>query len=143
LLATGIEPGTVARELYDRAPFSYLGMLAGALGRAQLDRAAASGLGLVWTTVTRADRAQASLPLDATESVIDIVRKTDEAEVAAVLKEDDDGTWQVSVRSKSLVDVGAACSALGGGGHARAAGFSGSGEADAAISALRHQLDRQ
>lgn len=143
LLATGIDPGVVARELYDRAPFSYLRMLSAALGRAQLDRDAASGLGLVWTTVTQADREQARLSLDAAESVIDLVRKTDEAEVAAVLKEDDDGTWQVSVRSKSLVDVGAACTALGGGGHSRAAGFSYSGGQDAAISALRHLLDRQ
>jgi phosphoesterase RecJ-like protein len=143
LLATGIDPGSVSRELYDRAPFSYLRMLSAALGRAQLDRDAASGLGMVWTTVTRADRAQASLPLDAAESVIDIVRKTDEAEVAAVLKEADDGTWQVSVRSKSLVDVGAACAALGGGGHPRAAGFSYSGGEAAAIAALRPLLDRQ
>jgi phosphoesterase RecJ-like protein len=141
LLATGIDPGIVARELYDRAPFGYLGMLSEALGRARLDRGAVGGLGLVWTTVTRADRAQASLSLDAAESVIDIVRKTDEAEIAAVLKEDDAGTWQVSVRSKSLVDVGATCTALGGGGHARAAGFSYSGGADAAISALMHLLD--
>jgi bifunctional oligoribonuclease and PAP phosphatase NrnA len=143
LLATGIDPGAVARELYDRAPFGYLGMLSAALGRAQLDRDAADGLGVVWTTVTRADRAKASLPLDAAESVIDTVRKTDEAEVAAVLKEDDVGIWQVSVRSKSLVDVGAACTALGGGGHARAAGFSYSGGAGAAISALRQALDAQ
>jgi len=143
LLATGIEPGAVARELYDRAPFSYLHMLSAALGRAELDRDAAGGLGFVWTTVTRADRALAGLPLDAAESVIDIVRKTDEAEVAAVLKEADDGTWQVSVRSKSLLDVGAACAALGGGGHARAAGFSYSGGAGAAIAALRRLLDRQ
>jgi phosphoesterase RecJ-like protein len=141
LLATGIEPGAVSRELYDRTPFSYLGMLAAALYRAQLDRDAAGGLGLVWTTVTRADRAQSGLPLDSAESVIDIVRKTDEAEVAAVLKEGDDGTWQVSVRSKSLVDVAAACMALGGGGHARAAGFSYSGVESAAIAALRQQLD--
>jgi bifunctional oligoribonuclease and PAP phosphatase NrnA len=143
LLATGIDPGTVSRELYDRAPFSYLGMLSAALGRAVLEPAAAGGLGMVWTTVTRADRAQASLPLDAAESVIDIVRKTDEAEVAAVLKEGDDGIWQASVRSKSLVDVGAACAALGGGGHARAAGFSASGGVDAAIAALQQALDRR
>jgi bifunctional oligoribonuclease and PAP phosphatase NrnA len=143
LLATGIDPGAVARELYDRAPFGYLGMLSAALGRATLDRDAAGGLGVVWTTVTQADRELAGLPFDAAESVIDTVRKTNEAEVAAVLKEDDAGDWQVSVRSKSLVDVGAACTALGGGGHARAAGFSYSGGAGAAISALRHQLDRQ
>jgi bifunctional oligoribonuclease and PAP phosphatase NrnA len=143
LLATGIDPGIVARELYDRAPFGYLGMLSAALGRAQLDRDAVGGLGLVWTTVTRADREPAGLPLDAAESVIDIVRKADEAEVAVVLKEADDGIWQVSVRSKLLVDVSAACTALGGGGHARAAGFSYSGGAGAAVAALVLLLDDQ
>ncbi len=143
LLATGIDPGAVARELYDRAPFGYLGMLSAALRRAHLDRDAAGGLGMVWTTVTRADRERAGLQLDAAESVIDVVRKTDEAEVAAVLKEDDAGVWQVSVRSKSLLDVGAICTALGGGGHARAAGFSYSGGEGAAISALRQLLDAQ
>jgi len=142
LLATGIDPGTVSRELYDRAPFSYLRLLSAALGRVELNRDAAGGLGIVWTTVTRADREAAGLPLDAAESVIDIVRKTDEAEVAAVLKEDDDGIWQVSVRSKSVVDVGRACAELGGGGHARAAGFSASGGAGAAIAALQRVLDR-
>ncbi len=144
LLATGIDPGVVARELYDRAPFSYLQMLAAALGRATLEPGACGGLGLVWTTVTRADRQQAGgLTLDAAESVIDIVRRTDEAEVAVVLKEDDNGSWQISARSKSLIDVGAACAALGGGGHARAAGFSLSGSADAAVAALLARLDRR
>jgi bifunctional oligoribonuclease and PAP phosphatase NrnA len=141
LLSTGIDPGIVSRELYDRAPFGYLGMLAAALGRAVLDREAAHGLGMVWTAVTRADRAAAGLPLDATEPVIDAVRRTDEAEVAVVLKEDDTGVWQVSTRSKSLIDVGAVCTALGGGGHARAAGFSFSGSAGEAIAAFRKALE--
>jgi bifunctional oligoribonuclease and PAP phosphatase NrnA len=60
--------------------------------------------------------------------------------VAVVLKETDDATWEVSVRSKSKIDVGAACTALGGGGHARAAGFSASGSAGAAVSALENHL---
>ncbi len=146
LLSTGIDPGIVARELYDRAPFSYLGLLSAALGRARLEPSAAGGLGLVWTTVTKAEREQANLPMDAAESVIDEIRRTDEAEVAVVLKEDDTGTWQVSVRSKELIDVGVACTALGGGGHARAAGFSfpgGVGAAAAALSALRTLLDQR
>jgi bifunctional oligoribonuclease and PAP phosphatase NrnA len=153
LLATGIDPGAVSRELYDRAPFGYLGMLSAALGRAVLDGDAAGGLGLVWTTVTKADRDRAGLSLDATEDVIDVVRRTEEAEVAVVLKEDDAGNWLVSARSKEFVDVGAACTALGGGGHARAAGFTYSvsaGEtrgghvadtAGAAIAAFRRALD--
>jgi phosphoesterase RecJ-like protein len=141
LLATGIDPGAVSRELYDRAPFTYLALLAAALDRAELDRDAADGLGLVWTQVTRTDRARAGLGLDATESVIDEIRRTDEAEVAVVLKEDDVGVWQVSMRSKSAVDVSAIATALGGGGHARAAGFSYSGGADEVIAAVRRLAD--
>ncbi len=142
LLRAGVDPAAVCRELYDRAPFGYLGMLAAALGRAQLDPAAVGGRGLVWTTVTRADRERAELALDAAESVIDEVRRTDDAEVAVVLKEDDQGVWQVSVRSKDVVDVGEACTELGGGGHARAAGFSHTGRAGEAIAALKGVLDR-
>ncbi len=140
LLATGIEPGAVAHELWERAPFSFLGLLSAALGRAVLEPAESGGHGLVWTTVTRADRAAGGLPLDAAESVIDVVRRADEAEVAVVLKESDDGLWQVSARSKGRVDVGRACVALGGGGHCRAAGFTASGTAADAMAALRRQL---
>lgn len=141
LLEAGAEPAAVSRELYDRAPFGYLGLLAAALGRATLEAEAAGGLGLVWTTVTHADRQPGKLPLDAAESVIDEIRRTNEAEVAVVLKEDDAGIWQVSMRSKDVVDVLAAASQLGGGGHARAAGFSYTGRADEAIAALKRALD--
>jgi len=140
LLATGIEPGAVAHELWDRAPFSYLGLLSGALGRAVLEPDEGCGHGLVWTTVTRADRAAGGLSLDAAEAVIDVVRRSDEADVAVVLKESDDGQWQVSTRSKGKVDVGRACVALGGGGHPRAAGFTAGGTAAEAMAALREQL---
>ncbi len=105
LLGTGIEPGAVARELWDRALFGYLGLLSAVLGRAVLEPAAAGGHGLVWTTISRADRAGHGLSFDAVESVIDVVRRTDEADVAVVLKQSDDGVWQVSARSKGKVDV--------------------------------------
>ena len=140
LLETGIDPGPVAYELWDRSPFAFLGLLSAVLGRAQLERAEAGGRGLVWTTVTRADRARDGLPFDVAESVIDVVRRTEEAEVAVVLKEDGDGRWQVSARSKGAVDVGRACVALGGGGHRMAAGFTAQGPATEVMAALRRQL---
>jgi bifunctional oligoribonuclease and PAP phosphatase NrnA len=148
LVATGIDASAVAMDMFDRAPFGYLRLLSVALGRAMLEPAAAHGLGLVWTTVTRADRAAAGVPFDAAENVIGEVRRVDEAEVALVLKEDDRGNWEVSARSRTQVDVAAVCAALGGGGHARAAGFSVSGRdgvavpADQVVAAVRQQLDR-
>jgi bifunctional oligoribonuclease and PAP phosphatase NrnA len=140
LLSTGIDPGEVAHELFDRAPFGYLELLSAVLGRATLEPQAAGGLGLVWAAVTRADRARGSMPLDAVEPVIDVLRRTDEAEVAVVLKEADNGDWLISTRSKGRVDVGRACKALGGGGHARAAGFTAGGSAAAAMATLRERL---
>lgn len=140
LLATGIRPERVAREVWDRAPFGYLPVLSAALGRARLEPDAAGGLGMVWTTVTRADRAQTGLPYDLLEGVIDVVRRTDEAEVAVVFKEDDEGAWQVSARSKGRVDIGMACVALGGGGHPTAAGFTLHGEVEPTVARLRELL---
>jgi phosphoesterase RecJ-like protein len=140
LLATGIRPDRVGLELWDRAPFGYLLVLSAALNRARLERDAAGGLGLVWTVVSHADRAAHDVPYDLVENVIDVVRRTDEAEVAVVFKESDDGAWYVSTRSKGRVDVGSVCSALGGGGHPTAAGFTAVGSPPAVIGHLRAAL---
>ncbi|WP_245592704.1 DHH family phosphoesterase [Actinomadura rifamycini] len=140
LLTAGVRPEAVSRELWDRAPFGYLQVLAGALARARLERDAAGGRGLVWTTIARADRDARDVPYDQLEGVIDQLRRTDEAEVAVVCKENDDGDWYVSMRSKGAVDVGRACVALGGGGHRTAAAFTTAGEPSAVIDRLRGAL---
>ncbi|MDP9861194.1 MULTISPECIES: DHH family phosphoesterase [Streptosporangium] len=121
LLDTGLNPEEIARELWDRSPFGYLKVLGAVLDRVTLEPEV--GRGLVWTFVTRADRAAHGLPYDEVEGIIDVIRRTEEADVAVILKEDDDGAWQVSTRSKGAVDVSRVCAALGGGGHAKAAGF--------------------
>ncbi|WP_433497404.1 DHH family phosphoesterase [Sphaerimonospora sp. CA-214678] len=140
LIAAGIRPDEIARELWDRSPFAYLRLLGAALGRVALDRSAAAGHGLVWTYVTHADRVLDGLPYDEVEGVIDVIRRVDEADVAVVLKEDDEGIWNVSTRSKGAVDVGRACVELGGGGHSRAAGFSSRLPPQETIASLRSLL---
>ncbi|WP_051712106.1 DHH family phosphoesterase [Spirillospora albida] len=140
LLAAGARPAAVARELWDRAPFGYLRVLAGALARARLERDAAGGRGLVWTTITRADRLAEGVGYDRLEGVIDQLRRTDEAEVAIVCKETDDGRWYVSARSKGGVDLSGVCAALGGGGHREMAGFLWPGPPGRALDRLRALL---
>lgn len=140
LLAAGVDPDTTTRELLDTHPFGWLSMLAMVLGRARLELTAAQGMGLVHTTVLRTDTA--GMRIEEIESVVDLVRTTAEAEVAAVLKEIAAGRWSVSLRAKQHVDVSAAASEFGGGGHRLAAGFTTEGTAEEILDALRAALHR-
>ncbi len=142
LLETGIAFDEIARAVFDAVPFGYLGVLGTALGRCQLEPEAVAGCGLVWTAVLAADRAADGLPFDLVEPIIDVIRKASEAEVAMVIKEDDLGDLRVSLRSKGVADVSQVATALGGGGHRYAAGFtSTSREVADVVSAVRSALD--
>jgi bifunctional oligoribonuclease and PAP phosphatase NrnA len=140
LLSAGVNPETTTRELLDTHPFSWLAMLGAVLARAQLEPASAQGLGLVHTTVRLADVAE--LRSEEVESVVDLVRTTSEAEVTAVLKETGPDQWSVSLRAKQRLDVSAAATELGGGGHRLAAGLTADGTAEEVLAALRTALDR-
>ncbi len=121
LLAAGVDPSATGRALTDTHPFARLRMLSSVLGRAVLEPEAARGLGLVHTSVQLADLV--GLPAEEAESVIDIVRSSSEAEVAAVLKQAGPNRWTGSLRAVGRLDVNSAASAFGGGGHRFAAGF--------------------
>lgn len=139
LLAAGVDGASVARPLLDAHPFGWLGMLSAVLGRAELDPSAAQGLGLVSTTISLADAA--GLRAEDVESVINIVRSTREAEVAAVLKQAGPDEWVGSLRAAGRIDVSAAAVALGGGGHRLASGFTAYGSASQVWTRLRAALD--
>jgi phosphoesterase RecJ-like protein len=123
LLADGAQPSYVAQQLWGSRPFGFNEVLGAALSRLRLEQEAVGGRGWVWTWTTADDRARAGIDMDEIEPVIDAVRVTREADVAAVFKQDDDGSFRVSTRSRGATDVGAVCAALGGGGHKLAAGF--------------------
>jgi bifunctional oligoribonuclease and PAP phosphatase NrnA len=139
LLEAGVDAAATVRPLMDTHPFGWLGMLSTVLGRARLEPEAAHGLGLVHTVVRLSD--VRGLRVEEVESVVDVVRTTSEAEVAAVLKEFAPGEWTVSLRSVGRVDVGSAALRLGGGGHRLAAGFMAYGPAEDVIAVLRDALD--
>lgn len=122
LLDAGIDNSKLSRLLFDDEPLAALVMMGEALSRAELLPDAANGAGLVYTSVTLSQRN--GLPELAAERIIEALRRTSEAEVAAVFKQADDGHWRGSLRSKTSVDVGAVALAMGGGGHKYASGFS-------------------
>jgi len=117
----GFDHARLAQALFEDGSFAALELLSVALGRAELlpDR----GRGLVWTYVTQEDLARTGVSLIDTEEVIDVVRTAREADVAVVLKQQRDGRFKVSLRSRGRTDVGAIAGAHGGGGHRLAAGY--------------------
>jgi phosphoesterase RecJ-like protein len=140
LLAAGARPDVVARRLWGTRSFGFVQVLGRALTRAVLEPDGAAGRGLVWTWTSDDDLAAAGVAMDEIESVIDVVRAAREADVAVVLKQDADGSFRVSTRSRGRTDVGAACAALGGGGHQLAAGFTSYDGVEATVAALREAL---
>jgi phosphoesterase RecJ-like protein len=142
LLATGIRHDLISRAIYDDAPFGYVQLLGRACAGAALEVDAVRGLGLVHCLVPAEDLTRSGLAMADVEGVIDVLRVAQEAEVAVVLKGDPvEGGFKVSTRSKGAVDVGAVCTALGGGGHRFAAGFTSWDDGPSTLERLRKELD--
>lgn len=141
LFEAGIDHTNLARKLFDDEPFEALVMLGEALQRAKLEPQAVNGMGLAYTSISIEQRH--GLDELGMERVIETIRRSAEAEVAAVFKQADNGNWKVSLRSKTTVDVGAVATAQGGGGHFYAAGYTGNSDLAQAISELVTQLDLQ
>lgn len=140
LLEVGIEHDVISRSLFDTHPPGWLPMIADVLGRAEIDSAAADGAGLVWAAVTTEELDRHGLGFDQAETVVDVLRTVDGADVAAVFKQRGPQLWIVSTRSRGAVDVGAACVSLGGGGHRLAAGYTAYGSLAEVVPALRSAL---
>ncbi len=119
LVAAGAPLSDISRRLYRTKPDAQLRLF----GRV-LDRLQASPDGrVIWSTLVPGDlEATAALPAHS-EGIIDLLAQSETAEVAMLLKAQDDGTTRLSVRTKpGGVDATVLTGAFGGGGHARAAG---------------------
>src|SRR5207302_71663 len=109
----------LAQALFEDNSVAYLRVLAVALRRLSFEEEA----GLLWTYVTQVDLADAGVGVGETDDMIDVVRTAREADVAAVLKQQRDGRFKVSARSRGRTDLAAVAARFGGGGHRLAAGY--------------------
>jgi len=126
LSSFGLPIAEMTRQLFECHRLAYLRLAGEALVRARL----VPELSFVCTWVGQEDLDRHGVTIDEVEGLIDLLRRTTEAEVACVAKQGPEGV-RVSLRSVTHqqdgrewgVDVGALASSLGGGGHRYAAGF--------------------
>lgn len=118
ILDTGIDLPYLNRCLFRTVPFPKLKLHALGVTKAKLydyGRIAIS-------YITLEDIASCGATSEDTEGIIDAIRDIDSVEVAALLRESDDGLVRVSLRGKTSADVSKIATRLGGGGHKLAAG---------------------
>jgi phosphoesterase RecJ-like protein len=118
LVELGVPVPQIAQDVFESSPFDYLKLVGRVLERATLVEPAR----FVFSWVTLKDMDETGVARDEMDSLIDLVRSTRAASVAALFKEQDDGTWRASMRSRGP-NVGEIARSYGGGGHDLAAGF--------------------
>jgi phosphoesterase RecJ-like protein len=126
----------LSRTLFEEHRFAYLQLLGEALEQAHLvvdER-------FVWTVITQEMLKRHEVEMEEVEGLIDVLRRTTEAEVTAVLKEERDRTVRVSLRSLGGVDVRHIAEAHGGGGHRFAAGFTSDLDPEQVVAEIRAAL---
>jgi len=126
----------LVQALFEDQPAASLRLFGTALERLQHDPDA----DLVWSYLTRADLDDAGVAPADSDDLIDIIRKTREADVAAVLKQQRDGRFKVSLRSRGGHDVAAVAASFGGGGHRLASGYTSRHGVAGTIERLRSAL---
>jgi phosphoesterase RecJ-like protein len=119
LVAAGAPLSDISRRLYRTKPDSQLRLFGRVLDRLETspDRR------VIWSTLRLADLADTDAIPAHSEGIIDLLAQSESAEVSMLLKEQEDGTTRLSVRTRpGGVDATVLTGAFGGGGHARAAG---------------------
>lgn len=134
LLALGVDATEIATEVFESSPFGYLKLVGRVLDRAVLFE----DVRFVYSWLTLSDLAETGVAPDETDKLIDAVRSTRAADVAALFKEQSDGRYRVSLRSKGP-SVGAIARKRAGGGHELAAGFT-ADDVEQTVIELREEL---
>ncbi len=119
LIATGIDAADINHRLFESKSEGQLR----AEGYAALHIKTAFGGRLAYLAFDRSVFEKLSCEDEDFETAIDVVRSFGGAEVAAFLRERQDGTIRLSLRTTGA-DAAAFCARFGGGGHRRAAGCS-------------------
>ena len=128
----GADHLAVAERVYESASLAQLRILGNVLARAQLQD------GVVFSWLETKDLA-GERP-EAAEDIIDVLRTVRDARIALLLKEQADGSWKGSLRSRGGGDVSQVAKSFGGGGHAAAAGFTVQGSRDEVVEQVLGRL---
>jgi phosphoesterase RecJ-like protein len=118
MVSRGVDPWAVAEAIYETQEEGRVRLLGRVLGSLEL----AAGGRVAAITTQKKDLEEFGVSKDAMEGFVNYPRSISGVEVAVAFREEADGNFRVSLRSKGRVDVSAVATLFGGGGHRNAAG---------------------
>ncbi|MFA6666734.1 MAG: bifunctional oligoribonuclease/PAP phosphatase NrnA [Armatimonadota bacterium] len=120
LVQAGGSPCKISQKVYDPRTLSATKLLGYALSSICT---AADGR-IAYTSVSKAQMADAGADESETEGIVNYVRSVKGAEIGVLFRESSDGGTRISLRSVAGVDISPIARMFGGGGHKVAAGCS-------------------
>lgn len=136
LVALGANPHRAAHEVYENQSLEYMRLIGRALVRAEM----VPDLHLIYSYISQRDLAETGAVMEETEDLIDILRIARDTRIAVLLKELEDGQVRVSLRSADDIDIAWIARKHGGGGHARAAGFTSLHDQETTLKMIEEEL---
>ncbi|HJV46699.1 MAG TPA: bifunctional oligoribonuclease/PAP phosphatase NrnA [Bacillota bacterium] len=136
LLSHGVKPAEIAERCLETISSTYIRLLQLVLPTLELS----SDGKVAKLTITQEMVESSGASSEDMEGIVNYARNIEGVEVGILLKQVDHDLVKMSLRSRQEVDVSAIAKALGGGGHARAAGCSFRGSLEEAGAALEQKL---
>lgn len=134
LVRCGADPVRIAHNVYFSTQLSKMRLLGAALNGLQREGS------LAWMHVDRGTMERCQANDEDCEGLVNYALAIHGIEVALFFREQPDGRYRVSLRSKGLVNVAAVAEAFGGGGHECASGCAVEGPLSVATERLLAQL---
>lgn len=139
LFAQGIDHNGICTKIYESYPEAQLRLEALAMDR--MERFADGKACISWCTLKDFEELGADISL--ADTCIDRLRSVEGVEIAAFIKEKEDGSFKLSTRSKMYANVNAICAVFGGGGHLKASGATFRCSLEEAIAQLKPEIEKE
>jgi len=136
LLKQGADISSISENIYGSIEFNALKLQSEIINRIIFDK----DIKFTYSTIYQKDYKKYNIDAEETDFLIDVVRLVRGADVTLLLKEQVDGTFKGSLRSRNNFNVQELSAIFDGGGHKAASGFSSTSSEQDIIKIIKNEI---
>ena len=136
LLKKGADISSISENIYGSIEFNALKLQSEIINRIIFDE----DIKFTYSTIYQKDYKKYNIDAEETDFLIDVVRLVRGADIALLLKEQVDGTFKGSLRSRNNFNVQELSAIFNGGGHKAASGFSSTSSEEDIIKIIKNEI---